>query len=92
MTRIYGYCFLVKTTIDLPDELFRKAKASAALRGVSLRHLVTESLREKLEVAKGKSDAEPPWMRGFGALSELSEETRRIEALIDREFEEIEEA
>ncbi len=82
----------MKTTIDLPEDLFRKAKASAALRGVSLRHLVTESLREKLGEGVGKSDSEPPWMRGFGALSEFSEETRRIEALIDREFEEIEEA
>ena len=29
----------MKTTIDLPDELFRRAKAIAALRGESLKQL-----------------------------------------------------
>ena len=80
----------MKTTIDIPDELFREAKASAALRGVSLREFVTETLREKLGVTRS-SGGEPPWMRGFGALADLSAETRRIEGLIEEEFETVEE-
>ncbi len=30
---------------------------------------------------------EKPWMKHFGALSKLRKETRRIEAIIEREFE-----
>jgi hypothetical protein len=35
----------VKTTVDLPDELYRRAKAEAALRGRKLKDLVEEGLR-----------------------------------------------
>jgi len=39
----------MKTTIELPDELFRRAKATAALRGRKLKDLVEEGLRRVLE-------------------------------------------
>jgi hypothetical protein len=39
----------MRTTIDLPDELFRRAKAEAALRGRKLKDLVEEGLRRVLE-------------------------------------------
>jgi len=42
----------MKTTIDLPDELFRRAKAIAALRGESLKQLITESLEKELNPAR----------------------------------------
>jgi len=35
----------MKTTVELPDELYRKAKAEAALRGRKLKDLVEEGLR-----------------------------------------------
>ncbi len=79
----------MKTTLDIPDEIFRQAKARAALRGVSLRQFVTEALEEKVSPspsARPGSD-EPPWMRGFGALADLGEETRRIESFIAEAFE-----
>jgi hypothetical protein len=38
----------VKTTIELPDQLFREAKATAARRGTSLKNFVTAALQEKL--------------------------------------------
>ncbi len=31
----------------------------------------------------------PPWMAGFGALADLSEENRRVLDLVDGEFEKI---
>ena len=39
----------MKTTVEVPDELFRRAKAEAALRGRKLRDLVEEGLRLVLE-------------------------------------------
>ncbi len=35
----------MKTTVEVPDELYRKAKATAALRGRKLKDLVAEGLR-----------------------------------------------
>jgi hypothetical protein len=81
----------MKTTLDIPDEVFRAAKATAALRGTTLRQLVTDTLRQSLKSdTKRKGAAQPAWMQEFGALSGLSAETRRIQALIDEEFEQIE--
>lgn len=38
----------MKTTIELPDALFREAKATAARRGTALKEFVREALEEKL--------------------------------------------
>jgi hypothetical protein len=35
----------MRTTLDIPDDLFRKAKAQAALEGVRLRDLIERGLR-----------------------------------------------
>ena len=81
----------MKTTLELPDPLFRKAKATAAERGQSLKEFVSEALQEKLAVAKGRGKAsEPEWMRGFGTLKRLHKETVRVQSAIDAEFEVIE--
>lgn len=78
----------MKTTFELPDSLFRSAKATAASAGMSLRELFTLAIAEKLELKNGRA-AEKPWMKGFGALGSsklLQKETRRIQSVIDSEF------
>jgi hypothetical protein len=42
----------MKTTVELPDELYRRAKAQAALRGRKLRDLIEEGLRLVLEAPR----------------------------------------
>jgi hypothetical protein len=81
----------VKTTLEVPDTLFRKVKATAAESGQSLNAFVTEALQEKLarRVVQG-TPQRPPWMRGFGKLRTLRKETARIQDRIDREFEAVE--
>jgi hypothetical protein len=39
----------MKTTVEVPDDLYRQAKAEAALRGRKLKDLVEEGLRLVLE-------------------------------------------
>jgi hypothetical protein len=82
----------MKTTIEIPDPLFRKAKSRAAERGQTLKELVTEALQEKLAAAgRGKAlPGEPEWMQGFGKLRRLRAETARVQARIDEAFEAIE--
>ncbi len=48
----------MKTTVEVPDELYRRAKAEAALRGRKLRDLVEEGLRMVLE-SSSKSRRDP---------------------------------
>jgi hypothetical protein len=81
----------MKTTIEIPDQLFRRAKAKAAERGQALRALVTEALEEKLSSKKAQLGGDaPPWMRGFGQLRRLRRETGRIQRVIDQEFDVVE--
>ena len=83
----------MKTTLDLPDAALRRAKAAADDHGVTLQQFIAEALDEKLHRASASrpsvGDADPPWMAGFGALADLREENRRIEALIEDEFEKL---
>ena len=75
----------MKTTLEIPDPVFRKAKAKAAERGIPLRQFVTEAMEEKL--ASGGSREGKPWMKGFGELRHLHDETARISQIIEQEFE-----
>ncbi len=81
----------MKTTLELPDPLLRKVKATAAARGQSMKDFVAEALREKLNpAARPAAPGEPAWMRGFGRLRRLRVETGRVQRAIDQEFEQIE--
>ncbi len=60
----------MKTTIEIPDPLFRRAKSFAAEHGQSLKDLFTEALQQKLGAAAA-TGAEPEWMRGVDEPSDL---------------------
>jgi hypothetical protein len=85
----------MKTTVEIPDTLFRKAKATAAERGVPLKDLLTEAVREHLQRTAGDSSKDEPsapaWMKAFGGLRSLHKETQRINRVLQQEFEQIEE-
>jgi hypothetical protein len=44
----YGNMGCMKTTLEIPDDVFRQAKAQAALEGRKLKDLVADSLRATL--------------------------------------------
>ena len=78
----------MKTTLEIPDPIFRRAKSAAANRGIPLREFVTEAVKDKLTT--GRKNGDKPWMSAFGKLKHLRKETARINKLIDAEFETIE--
>lgn len=45
----------MRTTIDLPDPLFKEAKSAAALRGQSLKEIVVTALRRELRHGRAKN-------------------------------------
>jgi hypothetical protein len=77
----------VKTTIELPDPIFRHAKAAAAERGQSLKDFFTEAVEARLRRQSGPGTGAKPWEKAFGALEDLHLENRRVERVIAAEFE-----
>lgn len=47
--------FDMKTTIEVPDDLYREAKALAAMRGRRLKDLVAEGLRLAIQAPESRS-------------------------------------
>jgi hypothetical protein len=45
----------MKTTVEMPDDLYRRAKAEAALRGRKLKDLIEEGLRLVLDSPRPRS-------------------------------------
>ena len=53
----------MKTTVEVPDDLYRRAKAEAALRGRKLKDLVEEGLR--LVLPAPSKNRRPPSLAGL---------------------------
>jgi hypothetical protein len=65
----------VKTTIDIPDELYRRVKAKSALEGRPVREVVVQLVRAWVDQGPAMDrvriePARPPW---FGALHRYAE-------------------
>lgn len=77
----------MKTTIEIPDELFRRTKATAALQGESLKDFITEALRDRLDLQTAPTARAEGWRSVFGRAR--PEEVEPVDATIAEEFEQI---
>jgi hypothetical protein len=77
----------VKTTLELPEDLFRQAKATAALRGESLKELVTAALRAHLDDRPGEASPARGWRSVFGRAP--SEAVDEIDGIVAEELERV---
>ena len=77
----------MKTTLEIPAVLFRRAKSAAAEQGIPLHEFVTEALRDRL-AAKAKA-IDKPWIKHMGKLKHLHKETERINRLMEEDSEKI---
>jgi hypothetical protein len=63
------YAFM-RTTIDLPDPLFRRMKASAAMRGTTIKELVRMAVERELALVplpkKRRGRVKLPLIKGAG--------------------------
>jgi hypothetical protein len=74
---------MMKTTLEIPDALFSRAKSAAAEKGIPFRELVSKVLADKL---RASARHEKPWMKSFGKLRSLRRETAHINRIIEEEF------
>jgi hypothetical protein len=81
----------VKTTVELPDPLFRRAKAAAAEQGQSLKDFFAQAVQNQLQRRASTGPSPQPWENAFGGLRDLHRENLRIAKLIEQEFETIDE-
>ena len=72
----------MKTTVEIPDGLFREVKTVAARRGLSLKTFLTEALKEKLSQPRRSRQADWPVPPPKLAAGEM----RRVQSAIDAEF------
>lgn len=77
----------MKTTLEIPDAIFRRAKSKAAERGIPLRQFVSEAVEEKLRNCSGGEDK--PWMKQLGKLKHLRKEIDQVDQAIEDAFEKI---
>ena len=73
----------IKTTIDIPDELYRETKALAAMTGRTVRDLVTELLRERVEQERAR-EGPRGWRAVFGEVPKAA--ANQVQSVIDAEF------
>lgn len=59
----------MKTTIDLPDALFRRLKATAAVNGMSLKSFITQAVEKSLDESGNN------WREVITTLPQVPEET-----------------
>ena len=81
---------LVRTTLDLPDDLLRRTKIEAVERGITLRELVAQALLHELEPqGPGRAARKRPKFPIFpssspGSLDLTTEDLRRVESEEDQ--------
>jgi hypothetical protein len=76
----------MKTTLDLPDALLRDAKATAAMRGESLRDFVAAAVDARLgaeKAAVGRSG----WRAAFGVARPA--DVAAVDRIVSRDFESV---
>jgi metal-responsive CopG/Arc/MetJ family transcriptional regulator len=77
---------LMKVTLEIPDDLFKRIKTTAAMQGESFRSFVTDALQAHLERQPSGASVRG-WRSVFGEARQ--EEVESVDAVIAEAFEQI---
>ncbi len=77
----------MKTTVEIPDTLYRQLKARAALKGQTIKDFLVEAVRAKLASDKAKPKGKTGWEAVFGAAD--PKDVAEVQRIIDEEFSKI---
>ncbi|MYH51057.1 MAG: hypothetical protein F4020_03900 [Gammaproteobacteria bacterium] len=64
----------MKATIDIPDDLYRRVEAEAALRGLTIREVTTTLYQRWLRSGRGEVEPQPPATESLRFLFEAADE------------------
>jgi hypothetical protein len=78
----------VKTTLEIPDSTYRRAKATAARRGQTVAAFISAAVEAKL-AAEERGIKERPWMEFAGVFQSERQESKRILKRIEKACERI---
>ena len=80
-THKYGlHLIVMKTTLELPDTLFTRAKALASQRGQTMTSFVRTALEAKITSDESVA-AEKPWMQFAGIHTDTAESQKIMETI-----------
>jgi len=77
----------MKTTVEVPDSLYRQIKARAALKGQTIKAFFIDAIRDKLISEKSEPDNQTGWRAVFGAAD--PKDMAELQRVIDEEFSKI---
>ena len=76
----------MKTTLEIPDKLFREAKATAAHRGETLKELVNAALEAHLAESRPRS-GRSGWRSVFGLAD--AKQVAQVDRIVARDLENV---
>ena len=77
----------MKTTIEIPDELFKRAKTTAAIRGESPKELIRAALEARLAAVSPSHSDRSGWRSVFGLAEPKSVEA--VDRIVAAELERV---
>lgn len=77
----------MKTTVELPDKLYRQIKAQAALQGQTIKAFFLDALRDKLAQPAETAEEEAGWRAVFGKGDK--EALAEVQRIIDEDHNKI---
>jgi hypothetical protein len=88
---LWFYGLAMKTTVEVPDQLYRQIKARAALKGQTIKSFFLDAIRDKLlsdngkkRQTKKKEEVEIGWRTAYGAAD--PNDVAEVQRMIDEEF------
>ncbi len=77
----------MKTTLEVPDDLYRQIKARAALKGQTIRAFFMDAIQTKLATERTRPNKEKGWRAAFGKASK--DDISKLQQFLDEEFSKI---
>ncbi len=77
----------MKTTVEIPDGLYRQIKAEAAIRGQTVKAFLLEALQHKLLTQSSVQPKRAGWRSVFGKAK--AADVNALQRELDKEFSQI---
>jgi hypothetical protein len=77
----------MKTTLEIPDPIFRRVKAVATERGIPVQQLLNNVLEDKFRPTLATRQRK--LLKLAGGLRHLKGERARMNTIVEREFEQV---